>query len=120
MVSLDEWEIDIRFIRSWLESLSDQTLLRVDGAFVQLAIWGPALGRPLVDRIHGSRLHNLKELRPVTNSRHHLRVLFVFTEARSALMLAAGDKRGDWERWYDKAIAEAEGNYDRYHNAQCP
>ena len=25
---------------------------------------GPSLGRPLVDRIAGSRLHNLKELRP--------------------------------------------------------
>jgi hypothetical protein len=25
---------------------------------------GPSLGRPLVDRIKGSALHNLKELRP--------------------------------------------------------
>lgn len=29
-----------------------------------LAENGPALGRPHVDRIRGSRVHNLKELRP--------------------------------------------------------
>jgi len=120
MVSLGEWEIDTGFIRHWLESQSDQTVLRIDGAFVQLAIQGPALGRPLVDRIQGSRIHNLKELRPVTNSRQHLRILFIFTEARTALMLTAGDKRGDWGRWYDNAIAEAEKNYDHYLNFQCP
>jgi hypothetical protein len=116
VVSLDEWEIDTEFIRNWLESLSDQAVLRLDAAFIQLAIHGPRLGRPLVDRIQGSRIHNLKQLRPVSNSRQHLRVLFVFTEARSALMLAAGDKRGNWERWYDRTIAEAEENYDRYLN----
>lgn len=116
MVSLDEWEINTDFIRRWLASLPAQVVLRIDGALVQLALQGPSLGRPLVDHVQGSRIHNLKELRPLTNSRQHIRILFVFTEQRSALMLAAGDKRGDWERWYDKAITEAEKNYDRYLN----
>ena len=120
MVGLEEWEIDTEFIRCWLEWLPDSAVLRLDGARVQLAIQGPALGRPLVDRIQGSRIHNLKELRPVTHSRQHLRILCVFTAHRTALMLAAGDKKGDWERWYDKAIVEAEKNYDRYLNISCP
>lgn len=117
MASLEEWPVDVTYIQMWLKSLPTHVYYRVDGVVAQLALHGPALGRPWVDRIQGSRIHNLKELRPVTNSRHQLRILFVFTEARTALMLAAGDKIGDWERWYDKAIAEAERNYDRYLNS---
>ena len=37
---------------------------KVEEALDELAAGGPQLGRPLVDRIHGSRIHNLKELRP--------------------------------------------------------
>jgi hypothetical protein len=36
---------------------------------------GPALGRPLADRITGSRLHNLKELRPGSSGTRELRIL---------------------------------------------
>lgn len=39
-------------------------LQQVSEALDLLAIEGPALGRPIVDRIKGSRLHHLKELRP--------------------------------------------------------
>ncbi|MDX6296079.1 MAG: hypothetical protein QOE54_5122 [Streptosporangiaceae bacterium] len=31
---------------------------------------GPTLGRPLVDRLKGSNLHHLKELRPVGDQDH--------------------------------------------------
>jgi hypothetical protein len=37
---------------------------KVEEALDELAVCGPQLGRPLVDRIHGSKIHNLKELRP--------------------------------------------------------
>jgi hypothetical protein len=36
----------------------------VAAAIDMLAETGPALGRPLVDRVKGSRHHNMKELRP--------------------------------------------------------
>jgi hypothetical protein len=36
----------------------------VAGSLDRLLEDGPALGRPLADRISGPRLHNLKELRP--------------------------------------------------------
>ena len=61
---------------------------------------GPALGRPLVDRIQGSRLHHLKELRPGSAARSEIRVLFAFDPTRSALLLLGGDKAGNWQRWY--------------------
>lgn len=31
-------------------------------------------------------------------------MLFAFDPARSAIMLIAGDKAGDWKRWYKKNI----------------
>src|SRR5262245_57970928 len=36
----------------------------VTAAIDQLEVDGPNLGRPLVDRIEDSKIHNLKELRP--------------------------------------------------------
>jgi hypothetical protein len=56
---------------------------------------GPALGRPLVDRIQGSRIHHLKELRPGSGGQSGIRVLLAFDPARSALLLLGGDKAGN-------------------------
>ncbi len=75
---------------------------------------GPALGRPLVDRIHGSRIHHLKELRPGSGGRSEIRVLFAFDPARSALLLLGGDKAGNWQRWYRENIPVAEQLYLEY------
>jgi hypothetical protein len=60
---------------------------------------GPALGRPLLDRITRSSLHHLKELRPASAARSEIRVLFAFDPTRSALLLLDGDKSGNWKRW---------------------
>jgi hypothetical protein len=75
---------------------------------------GPALGRPLVDRIQGSRIHHLKELRPGSGGRSELRVLFAFDPARSVLLLLGGDKAGNWQRWYRENIPVAEQLYMEY------
>jgi hypothetical protein len=56
-----------RQVRDWLHALrsGDPVTRRlVAEALDRLLDDGPALGRPLADRIAGSRLHNLKELRP--------------------------------------------------------
>ncbi len=71
------------------------------------------LGRPLVDRIAGSRIHHLKELRPGPAGRSEIRVLFAFDPARSALLLG-GDKAGNWQRWYRENIPIAEQLYLEY------
>lgn len=75
----------------------------------------PTLGRPLVDRIQGSRMHHLKELRPGSGGRSEIRILFAFDPTRSALLLLlGGDKAGDWQRWYRQNIPIAERSYLEY------
>ena len=86
----------------------------VEQAIDELAIWGPHLGRPLVDRIHGSKVHNLKELRPRVGGSSEVRPLFVFDAAREAIILVAGDKAGRWSGWYAEAIPLAEERYAVY------
>jgi hypothetical protein len=72
------------------------------------------LGRPLVDRIHGSKIHNLKELRPRVPGSAEVRLLFVFDAEREAIVLVAGDKAGRWRTWYAEAIPLAEERYAAY------
>jgi hypothetical protein len=79
-----------------------------------LAEGGPNLGRPLVDRIKGSTVHNLKELRPGSAGTSEVRVLFAFDRWRSAILLVAGDKAGNWSGWYRQAIPHAEQLYEIY------
>ena len=55
-------------VRDWLHELrrtNRVSSILVGQAITALLGEGPSLGRPLVDRIKGSTLHNLKELRPV-------------------------------------------------------
>jgi len=90
------------------------TANRVMEAIDRLAEAGPGLGRPLVDRIHSSRLHNLKELRPGSAGRSEIRLLFVFDVEREAVILVAGDKAGQWNRWYRENIPVVEERYEQY------
>ena len=89
---------------------------KVVQAIDELAIWGPQLGRPLVDRIHRRRekVHNLKELRPRVGGASEVRLLFVFDAAREAIILVAGDEAGRWSGWYAEAIRLAEERYALY------
>jgi hypothetical protein len=75
---------------------------------------GPEPGRPLADRIHHSRLANLKELRPGSAGRSQIRILYIFDPRRNAVLLVAGDKAGHWETWYRTAIPLAEQRYEDY------
>ncbi|WP_407676931.1 type II toxin-antitoxin system RelE/ParE family toxin [Phytohabitans aurantiacus] len=84
----------------------------IEDAVDRLASDGPALGRPLVDRIRGSRHHNMKELRPGSTGFSEVRILFAFDPVRRAVLLVAGDKSGNWRRWYDTAIPLADDRYD--------
>jgi hypothetical protein len=88
--------------------------IQVAQAVAALREEGPALGRPLVDRVKGSQIHHLKELRPGSQGRSEIRVLFAFDPARSALLLLGGDKAGNWQRWYRENIPIAERLYREY------
>ncbi len=86
----------------------------VNRAILVLEENGPGEGRPLVDGVVASSLHNLKELRPPSKGRSEIRILFVFDPWRSVILLVAGDKAGQWNRWYRSAIPEAERRYGEY------
>ena len=107
--SLVEWQIFVTDeVREWIGSLDDVSHRLVVQAIDILADRGPGLGRPLVDRVEHSSVQNLKELRPGSAGRSELRVLFVFDPWRSAILLVAGDKSGNWKQWYREAIPRAE------------
>ena len=66
----------------------------------------------MVDRIHTSRHHNLKELRASRDGA--LRVLFMFDPRRQVILLLGGDKTGEWSAWYEWAVPLADDLYDTY------
>jgi hypothetical protein len=101
-------------VTDWYRELVDRDPDRAESVAVAinaLEAEGPTLGRPLVDSIAGSSLRNLKELRPGSSGRSELRILFVFDPARQAILLVAGDKAGNWVRWYRENIPLAERRY---------
>lgn len=91
-----------------------QSATLVEDAVDRLAAEGPVLGRPLVDRIKGSRHHNMKELRPGSAGSSEVRILFVFDPIRRAVLLVAGDKSGNWRGWYESSIPLADDRYDTH------
>jgi hypothetical protein len=101
-------------VRSWLRALrqDDPDVYRaVNVAIDMLSEVGPGLGRPLVDTLQGSELSNLKELRPRSGRDVAIRLLFAFDPWSQAVLLVAGNKAGDWSRWYATAIPAAETAY---------
>jgi hypothetical protein len=56
----------------------------------------------------------MKELRSPSGGRSEVRILFVFDPWRSAVLLVAGDKSGQWKQWYRAAIPQAEQAYEDY------
>jgi len=75
---------------------------------------GPTLGRPFVDSIEGSSIRNLKELRPGSRGRSEIRILFAFDPERQAVLLVAGDKAGNWTKWYEDNIPVAERRFEAW------
>ena len=102
-------------VRDWLHEVrkADRETAALIGQAIQHVIdgRGPDEGRPLVDRIKGSGLNHLKELRPASTGTTEVRILFVFDPVRQMVLLVAGDKSGNWQGWYQKAIPLAEARY---------
>jgi len=51
----------------------------------------------------------MKELRIGT-----VRVLFIFDPRRTGILLIAGDKRGQWQAFYDQMVPLADDLYDEH------
>lgn len=72
------------------------------------------LGRSLVDTVKSSRFKNMKELHPGSSGQSNIRILFAFDPARRAILSVAGDKRGQWETWYQENIPVADYLYEAH------
>lgn len=106
------WSVDVTLVESWLLDLDDDSYEQVFAALELLSERGPHLGRPIVDTVSRSRHKNMKELRPGSSGRTELRLLFAFDPRRRAVFLVAGDKSGNWQRWYRKNIPVADDLFD--------
>lgn len=109
--------IVLREVEEWLLDLAvtdPETADQIVSVIDRLEEDGPALGRPLVGKIEGSKIRNLKELRPGSAGATEVRILFAFDPARQAVLLVAGDKAGAWKAWYREAIKQAEERFTRW------
>ena len=111
---VDRWRVEVDLVDAWLLSLDQKSYEQVIAALELLAERGPSLGRPVVDSVVGSRHKNMKELRPGSSGRSELRVLFAFDPDRRAIMLVAGDKAGNWQKWYRTNIPLADERYGQH------
>jgi hypothetical protein len=112
------WEVSLLAeVEEWFLELCERdpdSAARVAEAIDLLVENGPALGRPAVDRLKGSRYHNMKELRPGSVGSTEIRLIFAFDPRREAIILVAGDKSGAWQQWYLDAIPLADERYTAY------
>jgi hypothetical protein len=60
----------------------------------------------------------MRELRPGSAGRSEVRILFIFDPERRAVLLVAGDKAGNWKKWYDRNIPVADERYDEWLRAE--
>lgn len=103
------WDIILlKEVESWYFTLGEDEMTAVAGALDLLESEGPALGRPIVDKVAGSSFHSMKELRPSGTT---IRILFIFDPKRKAILLIGGDKAGRWKSWYEVNIPIAEQRY---------
>lgn len=112
------WEVTLHEeVEAWfLELCRDDPIsaMLIEEAIDLLAAEGPSLGRPLVDRLKGSKYHNMKELRPGSAGRTEVRLIFAFDPRREAIVLLGGDKAGNWQSWYRTAIPIADRRYGEH------
>jgi hypothetical protein len=115
---MNQWEVLlVAEVAMWFEELAEadwESAERVEDAIDALSMSGPALGRPLVDRIKGAEQHHMKELRPGSSGASEIRILFAFDPVRRAVLLVAGDKAGNWQGWYDESMRIAEKRYQAH------
>ena len=106
------WELHIHEeVALWLGELERDCRESCDRGLMLLKLHGPQRSRPHADHVKGSGLGNLKELRLTCSRGRRIRMLFAFDPERHAVVLVAGDKKGEWNKWYPKQIRLAEQRY---------
>jgi hypothetical protein len=108
-----EWEIEFdEEFSTWFESLEEDLQDEIKATLKVLAELGPALRRPRVGKIEGSKHSEMKEL-VVQYKGDPWRILFAFDPQRHAILLVGGDKTGD-KRWYKTNIPIADARFDKH------
>ena len=67
--------------------------------------YGPAVGRPLVDTLKGSKFKNMKELR-FRHKGDYWRFAFAFDLERNAIVLVGGSKRGKYQQKFYRNLVQ--------------
>ncbi|MGL4860097.1 MAG: type II toxin-antitoxin system RelE/ParE family toxin [Enterobacteriaceae bacterium] len=96
----------------WLLEQDESMQEKVLASLSNLETYGPALSRPYVDTVKGSRHKNMKELR-IQYSGRPVRAFFAFDPKRQAVVLCAGDKSND-KQFYEKMIRIADEEFTAY------
>ena len=92
----------------WFSAQEEESKIAINTKIIVLSEFGPKLGRPYVDTIHGSKYSNLKELR-VKCKNSVIRILFCFNKSRNCWLLIGGNKKGkNEEDFYKRLIKKAE------------
>ncbi|KHE00379.1 toxin RelE [Pantoea stewartii] len=106
-----EWEVVTRALfDAWFDAQNEDVQEEILAYLSVLQEAGPGLGRPYVDQVKASKYKNMKELR-VQIGGHPFRAFFAFDPDRKAIILCAGDKKGEDEKLFYKRmikIADAE------------
>ena len=107
------WEVEVSDeFTVWYDSLNVEERRSIHTPVDALQQYGPALGRPYVDTVMGSRFPNMKELRVQHQGRPY-RILFAFDPRRFAYLILGGDKTGGGS-WYVDAIRKADRIYAKH------
>jgi hypothetical protein len=119
-------------VREWLYEIrkADRAAATLTVRAIQqvLSGAGPEEPRPLVERIKGSRVRELRELRPATGGHTEVKLLFAFVgdcataryhdDRGHLVLLVAGENPGTWAKWYRDAVPLAERRYREYREYQ--
>jgi hypothetical protein len=107
----------VRFDAAFDPEFDDLDALVQDELLAQARLleqFGPALGRPRVDTLKGSRHASMKELR-FDAGNGVWRVAFAFDPDRQAILLVAADKSGvSQKRFYRRLIVTADARFDAH------
>lgn len=98
------WEVVTRTLFDvWYEEQTDDVQEEIAAYFLILQEIGPRLGRPHVDQVKASEFKNMKELH-VQVGGHPFRAFFALDPERKAIVLCAGDKKGEDEKLFYKRM----------------
>lgn len=108
---MTRWKVELEPVKDWLQGLSQSGYEEAMGLIQFLSEVGPNGGRPYIGEIVNSKYKNLKELIGKGKLKN-VRILFIFDPNQEAILLLAGNKEGQWKKWYEDNIPVAEKIYE--------